>query len=354
MAHAGSAHGITVDDMEIKGLLEDDEVKLSSKMKSPTNPCLFQDLMSGSEYWNLHLIVTNRKSVSRQNNSVAGIRCCNNFLLLRLLQTKLRPELNLKASGRARHCLAGSNDEKVPSFFISTLKKINDKSLQVVFVCLMNFVLSRFLSFLVQNYFKFQVLKDGSTCSTTLLSFDGLSYASLAKQVASNGRGKNKLATLGDAMAISKSETINDPLTHTWEMLSHLKTIVWNSMDALSNPIPLVKRSSEQFLLKLIWKVTLFCYILTALFRDTPYLSHMAPIAEPYIALLSATQFSGWELHQLAAVILILWQNLVADEVFRFCRVNLSKLLASIQSSFGRKLANWKRKAQKARLEIIF
>jgi len=33
MAHAGSAHGITVDDMEIKGLLEEDE-----------------DLMSGSEY----------------------------------------------------------------------------------------------------------------------------------------------------------------------------------------------------------------------------------------------------------------------------------------------------------------
>lgn len=33
MAHAGSAHGITVDDMEIQGLLEDDE-----------------DQMSGSEY----------------------------------------------------------------------------------------------------------------------------------------------------------------------------------------------------------------------------------------------------------------------------------------------------------------
>jgi len=33
MAHAGSAHGITVDDMEIKGLLEEDE-----------------ELMSGSEY----------------------------------------------------------------------------------------------------------------------------------------------------------------------------------------------------------------------------------------------------------------------------------------------------------------
>ena len=28
MAHAGSAHGITVDDMEIKGLLEEDEVAL--------------------------------------------------------------------------------------------------------------------------------------------------------------------------------------------------------------------------------------------------------------------------------------------------------------------------------------
>merc|ERR1712154_452834 len=33
MAHAGSSHGITVDDLEIKGLLEEDE-----------------DLMSGSEY----------------------------------------------------------------------------------------------------------------------------------------------------------------------------------------------------------------------------------------------------------------------------------------------------------------
>ena len=27
MAHAGSAHGISVDDMEIKGLLEEDEVR---------------------------------------------------------------------------------------------------------------------------------------------------------------------------------------------------------------------------------------------------------------------------------------------------------------------------------------
>ena len=33
MAHAGSAHGITVDDMEIKGLLEEDEVNLSSNMR---------------------------------------------------------------------------------------------------------------------------------------------------------------------------------------------------------------------------------------------------------------------------------------------------------------------------------
>ena len=39
----------------------------------------------------------------------------------------------------------------------------------------------------------------------------------------------NKLTKLGDAIAISKSETINDPLTHwptdrgrCWEMLSHL------------------------------------------------------------------------------------------------------------------------------------
>ena len=31
MAHAGSSHGITVDDMEIKGLLEEDEVNFSSK-----------------------------------------------------------------------------------------------------------------------------------------------------------------------------------------------------------------------------------------------------------------------------------------------------------------------------------
>jgi len=31
MAHAGSAHGITVDDMEIKGLLEEDEVNLPAK-----------------------------------------------------------------------------------------------------------------------------------------------------------------------------------------------------------------------------------------------------------------------------------------------------------------------------------
>ena len=51
MAHAGSAHGITVDDMEIKGLLEEEEVSLSNKMRS-NHPLIFffQDLMSGSEY----------------------------------------------------------------------------------------------------------------------------------------------------------------------------------------------------------------------------------------------------------------------------------------------------------------
>ena len=32
MAHAGSAHGITVDDMEIKGLLEEEEVSWSHKI----------------------------------------------------------------------------------------------------------------------------------------------------------------------------------------------------------------------------------------------------------------------------------------------------------------------------------
>merc|ERR1712047_74463 len=32
MAHAGSAHGITVDDMEIKGLLEEEEVSCSHKI----------------------------------------------------------------------------------------------------------------------------------------------------------------------------------------------------------------------------------------------------------------------------------------------------------------------------------
>ena len=36
MAHAGSAHGITVDDMEIKGLLEEDEVN-KPNMESPNN-----------------------------------------------------------------------------------------------------------------------------------------------------------------------------------------------------------------------------------------------------------------------------------------------------------------------------
>ena len=43
---------------------------------------IFQDLMSGSEYWNLHLIVINSNSVSHQINSVAGIKCCNNFQLI--------------------------------------------------------------------------------------------------------------------------------------------------------------------------------------------------------------------------------------------------------------------------------
>ena len=33
MAHAGSAHGITVDDMEIKGLLEEDEVNIFRKTR---------------------------------------------------------------------------------------------------------------------------------------------------------------------------------------------------------------------------------------------------------------------------------------------------------------------------------
>ena len=39
MAHAGSAHGITVDDMEIKGLLEEDEVN-KPNMESPNNAYL--------------------------------------------------------------------------------------------------------------------------------------------------------------------------------------------------------------------------------------------------------------------------------------------------------------------------
>ena len=36
MAHAGSAHGITVDDMEIKGLLEEDEVNFPPKCSNET------------------------------------------------------------------------------------------------------------------------------------------------------------------------------------------------------------------------------------------------------------------------------------------------------------------------------
>lgn len=36
MAHAGSAHGITVDDMEIKGLLEEEEVSCSHKIINST------------------------------------------------------------------------------------------------------------------------------------------------------------------------------------------------------------------------------------------------------------------------------------------------------------------------------
>ena len=44
MAHAGSAHGITVDDMEIKGLLEEEEVSCSHmhmpKGAPPKGECL--------------------------------------------------------------------------------------------------------------------------------------------------------------------------------------------------------------------------------------------------------------------------------------------------------------------------
>ena len=41
MAHAGSAHGITVDDMEIKGLLEEEEVSCSHKIINSTTLLTF-------------------------------------------------------------------------------------------------------------------------------------------------------------------------------------------------------------------------------------------------------------------------------------------------------------------------
>ena len=151
MAHAGSAHGITVDDMEIKGLLEEDEVNFPPKCSNRnwyvvSYLCVFfQDLMSGSEYWNLHLIVTNRNSVSRQNHSVAGIRCCNNSLLLRLLKNEFTPGVDLQRSGRAGFwalvqilaytllALPGQIMTKSTFFLYFHIEKINDKSLQLAF-----------------------------------------------------------------------------------------------------------------------------------------------------------------------------------------------------------------------------
>ena len=48
MAHAGSAHGITVDDMEIKGLLEEDEVNIFRKTRQNHSLML---LFSGPDEW---------------------------------------------------------------------------------------------------------------------------------------------------------------------------------------------------------------------------------------------------------------------------------------------------------------
>ena len=48
MAHAGSAHGITVDDMEIKGLLEEDEVNNFRKTRQ-NHSLMF--LFSGPDEW---------------------------------------------------------------------------------------------------------------------------------------------------------------------------------------------------------------------------------------------------------------------------------------------------------------
>ena len=48
MAHAGSAHGITVDDMEIKGLLEEDEVNNFRKTRQ-NHSAMF--LFSGPDEW---------------------------------------------------------------------------------------------------------------------------------------------------------------------------------------------------------------------------------------------------------------------------------------------------------------
>ena len=148
--------------------------------------------MSGSEYWNLHLIVTNRNSVSRQNKSVAGIRCCNNFLLLWLLN--ILNELRLSGvnlqSGPTR--LFGSSPDILAytpflpcrakwsksTFFLyfHIEKKINDKSLPFVFVCMTKLVfLFSWISFSISS-FNFSKM-----ARYAFLTFDGLSYASVAK-----------------------------------------------------------------------------------------------------------------------------------------------------------------------------
>ena len=155
--------------------------------------------MSGSEYWNLHLIVTNRNSVSRQNNSVAGIRCCNNFLLLRLLKREFTRGLHLQRSGRAGFwalvqilayytllALPGQMMTKSTFFLYFHIEKINDKSLQLAFVCMTQYFTSRHLSLCISFCAPFQVLvlKDGLASRDAPAVFCHLMdclYASVAK-----------------------------------------------------------------------------------------------------------------------------------------------------------------------------
>ena len=135
MAHAGSAHGITVDDMEIKGLLEEDEVN-KPNMESHNNA-----YFSGPDeririlkfaFELLQIETQCARAILRQEPDLVII-----FRLWKASVDAAGKDGSLAGLGSATHlqlsCPVRQYVEKVPSLFISTLNKNKRKTPSRVF-----------------------------------------------------------------------------------------------------------------------------------------------------------------------------------------------------------------------------